>query len=77
MTRIQNFKDFKIVTKEDEVDKLTVKPNFISRNNVNENLSIVEMWKTSVIHSYPILIDSVILQNNKVHMYNYLYKIYL
>ena len=76
MTRIQNFKDFKIVTLEDEVDKLTVKPNFISRNNVNENLSIVEMGKTSVIYSYPILIGSLILQNSKVHMYNYLYKIY-
>ena len=29
MTRVQNFKDFKIVTREDQVDKLTIKPNFI------------------------------------------------
>ena len=77
MTRVQNFRDFKIVMTEDEVDKLTVKPNFISRNNVNENISIVEMGKTSVVYSYPILIGSIILQNSKVHMYNYLYKIYL
>ena len=76
MTRVQNFKDFKIVTKEEEVDKLTIKPNFITRNNINENLSIVEMNKTSVTYSYPILIGSIILQNSKVHMYNYLYKIY-
>ena len=76
MTRIQIFKDFKIVTKEDEVDKLTVKSNFISRNNVNENLSILEMGKTSVIYSYPVLVGSIILQNSKVHMYNYLYIIY-
>ena len=34
------------------------------------------MEKTSVVYSYPILIGSVILQNSKVHMYNYLYKIY-
>ena len=34
------------------------------------------MAKTSVIYSYPILIGSIILQNSKVHMYNYLYKIY-
>ena len=34
------------------------------------------MGKTSVIYSYPILIGSIILQNSKVHMYNYLYKIY-
>ena len=76
MTRVQNFKDFKIVTREDQVDKLTIKPNFISRNNINEDLSILEMAKTSVIHSYPILIGSIILQNSKVHVYNYLYKIY-
>ena len=55
VTRVQNFKDFKIVTTEDQVDKSTVKPNFISRNNVNENLSILEMGKLSVVYSYPIL----------------------
>ena len=60
MTRVQNLKDFKIVTKEKEVDKLTKKPNFITRNNINENLSIVEMGKMSVTYSYPILIGSVI-----------------
>ena len=34
------------------------------------------MEKTSVVYSYPILIGSIILQNSKIHMYNYLYKIY-
>ena len=34
------------------------------------------MEKTSVTYSYPILIASIILQNSKVHMFNYLYKIY-
>ena len=76
MTRVQNFKDFKIVTLEEQVDKLTSKPNFITRNVINEDLSILEMGKLSVIYSYPILIGSIILQNSKVHMYNYLYKIY-
>ena len=76
MTRVQNFKDFKIVTDEEQVDKLTIKPNFITRNNVNEKLSILEMGKLSVMYSYPILIGSIILQNSKVHMFNYLYKIY-
>ena len=76
MTRVQNFKDYKIVTTKEGVDKLTNKPNFITRSNVNENLSIVEMGKISVIYSYSILIGSIILQNSKVHMYEYLYKIY-
>ena len=76
MTRVENFKDFKIVVTEEQVDKLTVKPNFITRNNINKNLSIAEMAKLSVVYSYPNLIGSIILQNSKVHMYNYLYKIY-
>ena len=76
MTRVQNFKDFKIVTLEEQVDKQTSKPNFITRNIINENLSILEMGKLSIIYSYPILVGSIILQNSKVHMYNYLYKVY-
>ena len=34
------------------------------------------MEKTSVTYNYPILIGSIILQNSKVHVFNYLYKIY-
>ena len=76
MTRVEKFKNFKIVTTEEQVDKYVKKPNYNSRNIVNKNLSILEMEKTSVIYSYLILIGSIILQNSKVHMFNYLYKIY-
>ena len=76
MTRCEKFKDFKIVTKESQVDKQIKKPNFSCRNIVNKNLTILEMEKTSVVYNYPILIGSIILQNSKVHMFNYLYKIY-
>ena len=76
MTRCEKFKDFKIVTKESQVDKQIKKPNFSCRNITNENLTILEMEKTSVTYNYPILIGSIILQNSKVHMFNYLYKIY-
>ena len=76
MTRVQNFKDFKIVTVEEQVDKQTSKPNFITRNIINDDLSILEMGKLLIIYSYPILTASTILQNSKVHMYNYIYKIY-
>ena len=75
MTRCEKFKDFKIVTKESQVDKQIKKPNFSCRN-INENLTILEMEKTSVVYNYPILIGSIIQQNSKVHMFNYLYKIY-
>ena len=76
MTRVEKSKDVKIATNEQQVDKLTIKPNFVSRNNVNENISILEMEKLTVIYSYSVLIGLIILQNSKVHMYDYLYKIY-
>ena len=76
MTRCEKFKNFKIVTNEQQVDKNVKKPNFNSRNIINQNLAILEMEKTSVTYSYPILIGSIILQNSKVHIYDYLYKIY-
>ena len=76
MTRVEKFKNFKIVTTEEQVDKQVKKTNFNSRSIINDNLSILEMEKTSVIYNYPILVASIILQNSKVHMYNYLYKIY-
>ena len=76
MTRCEKFKHFKIVAKESEVDKQIKKPNFSCRNIISENLTILEMEKTSVTHNYPILIGSIVLQNSKVHISNHLYKIY-
>ena len=76
MTQCEKFKNFKIVTKESQVDKQVKKPNFSCRNIINQNLTILEMEKTSVTYNYPILIGSIILQNSKVHMFNYLYEIY-
>ena len=35
MTRCEKFKDFKIVTNENQVDKKVKKPNFNSRNIIN------------------------------------------
>ena len=37
MTKVDKFKDFKIVTKENEVDKQVKKPNLSCRNIINEN----------------------------------------
>ena len=48
MTRCEKFKNFKIVTNEQQVDKHVKKPNFNSRNIINQNLAILEMEKTSV-----------------------------
>ena len=76
MTRCEKFKDFKIVTKDSQIDKQIKKPNFSCRNIINENLTILEMEKINVTYNYPILIGSIILQNSKLHTFHYLYKIY-
>ena len=76
ITRVERFKNFRIITTEEEADKQTKKTNFNSRNTVNDDLAILEMEKLSVTYSYPILTGRIILQNSKVRMYNYLYKIY-
>ena len=60
MTRCEKFKNFKIVTKEDQVDKQVKKPNFNSRNIINQNLAILEMKKHQLFITYPILIGSVL-----------------
>ena len=45
MARCQKFEDFKIVTKESQVDKQIKKPNFSCRNIIDENLAILQMEK--------------------------------
>ena len=76
MTKIEKFRDFKILTNPDKVNFQAKKSNFISRSIINDNLTIIEMDKTSVIYNKPLFIGSIILQNSKVRMFEYLYKIY-
>ena len=76
MTKVEKFRDFKILTNPEKANFQTKKSNFISRSIINDNLTIIEMDKTSVIYNRPLLIRSIILQNNKVRMFKYLYKIY-
>ena len=45
MTRCEKFRNFKIVTDENQIDKQVKKPNFNSRNIIIENLAILEMEK--------------------------------
>ena len=45
LTKVNKFKDFKIVTKESQIDKQIKKPNFSCRNIINRNLTIIELEK--------------------------------
>ena len=46
LTRCERFKNFTIVTNEQQVDKQVKKSNFNSRNIINGNLAILEMEKS-------------------------------
>ena len=60
MTRCERFKNFTIITDENQLAKQVKKPNFTSRNIVNDDLSILQLEKLSVVYNYPFLIGSII-----------------
>ena len=73
LTRVENFRDFKIITNPKQADFYTKRPNFNSRMIIDEDLTIVEMDKVKTVYNSPILIGSVILQNSKVLLFDYMY----
>ena len=73
LTRVENFRDFKIVTNPRQADFYTKRSNFNSRVIINEDLTIVEMNKIKCVYNSPILIGSIILQNSKVLLFDYMY----
>ena len=73
LTRVENFRDFKIITNSKQADFYTKRVNFNSRVIINEDLTIVEINKIKCVYNSPILIGSIILQNSKVILFDYLY----
>ena len=73
LTKVENFRDFKIVTNPRQADFYTKKVNFNSRTIINEDLTIIEMNKIKCVYNSPILIGSIILQNSKVLLFDYMY----
>ena len=73
LTRVENFRDFKIITNSKQADFYTKRSNFNSRVIINEDLTIVEMNKIKCVYNSPILIGSIILQNSKVLLFDYMY----
>ena len=73
LTRVENFRDFKIITNSKQADFYTKRSNFNSRVIINEDLTIVEMNRVKCVYNSPILIGSIILQNSKVLLFDYMY----
>ena len=73
LTRVEHFRDFKIIKNSKQADIYTKRSNFNSRVIINEDLTIVEMNKIKCVYNSPILIGSIILQNSKVLLFDYMY----
>ena len=73
LTKVENFRDFKIISNPKQADFYTKRPNFNSRVIINEDLTIIEMDKVKTVYNSSILIGSIILQNSKVLLFNYMY----
>ena len=73
LTKVENFRDFEIMTNPKQANFYTKRTNFNSRVIINEDLTIVEMNKMKTVYNSPILIGSVILQNSKVLLFDYMY----
>ena len=54
LTKVENFRDFKIMTNQKQADFYTKRPNFNSRVIINEDLTIVEMDKVKTVYNCPI-----------------------
>ena len=73
LTKVENFRDFKIVTNPRQADFYTKRSNFNSRVIINEDLTIIEMNRIKCVYNLPILIGSITLQNSKVLLFDYMY----
>ena len=73
LTRVENFRDFKIIANSKQTDFYTKRPNFNSRIIINEDLTIVEMNRVKSVYNSPILIGSIVLQNSKVLLFDFMY----
>ena len=73
LTRAENFRDFKIIANSKQAEFYTKRPNFNSQVIINEDLAIVKMDKVKSVYNSPILIGSIVLQNSKVLLFDYMY----
>ena len=73
LTRVENFRDFKMITNSKQADFYTKRSNFNSRVIINKDLTAAEMNKIKCVYNSPILIGSIILQNSKLLLFDCMY----
>ena len=71
MENIRKHRDIKLVTTDKKRNKLVSEPNYHTMNYISENLSIIEMNKTTVKMNKPIYLGLTILDVSKILMYEF------
>ena len=73
MENIRKHRDIKLVTTDKKRNKLVSEPNYHTINYISEDLSIIEMNKTTVKMNKPIYLGLSILDISKILMYEFWY----
>ena len=73
MENIRKHRDIKLVTTDRKRSKLVSEPNYHTINLISEDLSIIEMKKTTVKMNKPIYLGLSILKISKILMYEFWY----
>ena len=70
---IRNRVNIKLITDENEAEKLVAKPNFNHRNNLSENMITIHVRKTELKFNKPVYLGMCILDLSKTLMYDFHY----
>jgi hypothetical protein len=73
LENVRKYKNIKIVTSAEELDKLVSLPTFEGRIIYDENLAAVLLKKESMYVNKPIFVGWCVLETSKLFMYNFYY----
>ena len=73
MENVRKHRDIKLVTTNEQRNKLVSEPNYHTTKHISENLLIIEMKKTEVKMNKPIYLGMLILDISKTLMYKFWY----
>ena len=73
MENIRKHRDIKSIATDKKRNKLVSEPNYHTRNNISEDLPIIEMNKTKIKMNKPIYLGLSILDIRKILMYEFWY----
>ena len=74
MENLRNHRDIKLVTTDEERNKLVSEPNYLTTKHFSENLLEIEMKKTKIKMNNPVYLGMSISDIRKTLMYEFWYE---